>query len=71
MARVTRTSMFLDRDLVQRAQSALGTRTVVETVHEALEQAVARDERRAAVQRVDELVDGAALDELHRREGDW
>jgi len=71
MARVTRTSMFLDRDLVERAQSALGTSTVVETVHEALEQAVARDERRAAVKRVDELVDWEALDELHRREGDW
>lgn len=71
MARVTRTSMFLDRDLVERAQSALGTSTVVETVREALEQAVARDERRAAVERINELVDWEALEKLHRAEGDW
>ena len=36
MANVTRTSMFLDRDLVARAQQVLGTTTVVDTVHEAL-----------------------------------
>lgn len=71
MARVTRTSMFLDRDLVERAQAALGTSTVVETVHEALEQAVARDERREAVKRINELVDWEALERLHRAEGDW
>lgn len=71
MARVTRTSMFLDRDLVERARAVLGTSTVVETVHEALARAVARDERRAAVERIWELVDWDALEELHRREGDW
>ena len=71
MARVTRTSMFLDRDLVERAQAALGTSTVVETVHAALEQVVARDERREAVKRINELVDWEALERLHRAEGDW
>lgn len=71
MARVTRTSMFLDRDLVERAQSALGTSTVVETVHQALEQVVARDERTEAVRRIRELVDWEALEKLHEEEGDW
>jgi len=40
---VTRTSMFLDRDLVREAQELLGTPTVVETVHEALRRAVQRE----------------------------
>ena len=44
MADVVRTSMFLDRDLARRAQDALGTETIVETVHEALRRTVQRND---------------------------
>jgi Arc/MetJ family transcription regulator len=43
MANVKRTSMFLDRDLVSRAASALGTDGVTETVHAAMRHVVAVD----------------------------
>jgi Arc/MetJ family transcription regulator len=41
MANVKRTSMFLDRDLVEKAAEALGTAGTTETVHAALRQVVA------------------------------
>ena len=41
MANVKRTSMFLDRDLVTQAASALGTKGVTETVHAAMRHVVA------------------------------
>ncbi len=41
MANVKRTSMFLDRDLVTQAASALGTESVTETVHAAMRHVVA------------------------------
>jgi Arc/MetJ family transcription regulator len=63
--------MFLDRDLVSEAQAVLGTKTVVETVHAALEEAVERERRRAALGRIKELVDWDELDRIHRAEGDW
>ncbi len=68
MANVTRTSMFLDRDLVRKAQSALGTTTVVETVHAALENAVVTRRRTHAWERIGELVDWEALERLRRAE---
>lgn len=71
MANVSRTSMNLDRDLVREAQAALGTRTVVETVHVALENAVQRERRMLAWDRIGELVDWEALDDLLRAEGDY
>lgn len=43
MASVKRTSMFLDRDLVTQAASALGTEGVTETVHAAMRHVVAVD----------------------------
>lgn len=71
MADVTRTSMFLDRDLVREAQEALGTTTVVETVHAALENAVESRRRGRAIRRINELIDWDELDRLHRAEGDY
>jgi Arc/MetJ family transcription regulator len=41
MANVKRTSMFLDRDLVMQAASALGTTGATETVHAAMRHVVA------------------------------
>jgi len=41
MANGKRTSMFLDRDLVTQAASALGTKGVTETVHAAMRHVVA------------------------------
>jgi Arc/MetJ family transcription regulator len=43
MANVKRTSMFLDRDLVTQAASALGTKGVTETIHAAMRHVVAVD----------------------------
>ena len=69
MPDVTRTSMFLDRDLVRQAQAVLGTTTVVETVHAALENAVDSRRRARAVDRVWDLVDWDELDRVRREEG--
>jgi Arc/MetJ family transcription regulator len=41
MANVKRTSMFLDRELVTQAASALGTKGVTETIHAAMRHVVA------------------------------
>jgi Arc/MetJ family transcription regulator len=41
-----RTSMYLDRDLVDAAAAALGTEKTTETVHEAMREVVARARRR-------------------------
>ena len=43
MGNVKRTSMFLDRDLAAQAASALGTKSVTETVHAAMRHVVAVD----------------------------
>jgi Arc/MetJ family transcription regulator len=50
MANVKRTSMFLDRDLVHEAETALGTKGPTETVHAAMH-AVVEQGRRDAAQR--------------------
>jgi Arc/MetJ family transcription regulator len=41
-----RTSMYLDRDLVNAAAAALGTKKTTETVHEAMRDVVGRARRR-------------------------
>jgi Arc/MetJ family transcription regulator len=41
MANVKRTSMFLDRDLVEAAAAVLGTKGATATVHAAMRQVVA------------------------------
>lgn len=61
MANVKRTSMFLDRDLVEEAEAALGTKGPTETVHAAMREAVEHEKRRAAQRR---LIDRIKRDEL-------
>jgi Arc/MetJ family transcription regulator len=41
MANVKRTSMFLDRDLVEQAADALGTKGATQTVHAAMREVLA------------------------------
>ena len=48
MANVKRTSMFLDRDLVQEAEVTLGTKGPTETVHAAMREVVQAEKRRGA-----------------------
>jgi Arc/MetJ family transcription regulator len=55
MANVKRTSMFLDRDLVAKAATALGTNGVTDTVHAAMRQVVAID---AGTTLADEIASG-------------
>jgi Arc/MetJ family transcription regulator len=43
MGNMKRTSMFLDRDLVAQAATAMGTNGVTETVHAAMRHVVAVD----------------------------
>jgi Arc/MetJ family transcription regulator len=43
MGNIKRTSMFLDRDLVAQAATAMGTNGVTETVHAAMRHVVAVD----------------------------
>ena len=73
MANVTRTSMFLDRDLVARAQRELGTATVVETVHEALRRAVRSERALTAFDALAEMewMSNEELEELEGRPRDW
>ncbi len=52
MGNVKRTSMFLDRDLVEEAAEALGTKGVTETVHAAMRSAVEREKHVAAQRRL-------------------
>jgi Arc/MetJ family transcription regulator len=71
MANVKRTSMFLDRELVTQAASALGTKGVTETIHAAMRHVV-------AVEAGTNLADGIASgdigvpsrDELRRWDAD-
>jgi Arc/MetJ family transcription regulator len=71
MPNVKRTSMFLDRELVTRAASALGTKGVTETIHAAMRHVV-------AVEAGTKLADGIASgdigvpsrDELRRWDAD-
>src|SRR3954465_3019836 len=57
MANVKRTSMFLDRELVTQAASALGTKGVTETIHAAMRHVV-------AVEAGAKLADGNALGDI-------
>jgi Arc/MetJ family transcription regulator len=56
MGNVKRTSMFLDRDLVEEAADALGTKGVTETVHAAMREVLAM---RAGSELADLLASGA------------
>ena len=67
MARVKRTSLNLDFELIHKARAELGTNGTTDTVHRALEEVV----RRAAVERLLELrfgeyEDPEALDRARR-----
>jgi Arc/MetJ family transcription regulator len=55
MANVKRTSMFLDRDLVEEAEAALGTKGPTETVHAAMREVLAM---RAGSELADLIADG-------------
>jgi len=62
MADVKRTSLFLDRDLVQVAAEALGTSTTTETIHAALAEAGRSAARRRLL--TSDPTFGLTLDEL-------
>lgn len=47
MAKMIRTSITLDPDVVRDAQRALGTRTMAETVRVALDEVLKREARKA------------------------
>lgn len=64
MANVKRTSMFLDRDLVEEAGAALGTKGPTETVHAAMRAAVEEERRRAAQTRLVERIKRGQLTDL-------
>lgn len=70
MARIKRTSLNLDFDLVARAREELGTNGTTDTVHRALEEVV----RRAAIERLLEIrfdhLPENWLEELRRSEHD-
>jgi Arc/MetJ family transcription regulator len=71
VANVTRTSMFLDRDLVREAARVLGTDGVTDTVHEALNEVVRMQLRRELL--AGDPTFGVTLEELlerRRREGE-
>lgn len=65
MAKMRRTSLFLDPDVVEAAQRALGTKTAAETVRRALDEVAAREARRG----VRELELELTLDDLRRLRG--
>ena len=64
MANVKRTSMFLDRDLVEEAEAALGTKGPTETVHAAMRAAVEREKRDAAQKRLMDRIKRGELTNL-------
>jgi len=64
MANVKRTSMFLDRDLVHEAETALGTKGPTETVHAAMRAAVEREKRDAAQKRLMDRIKRGELTNL-------
>lgn len=65
MAKMIRTSITLDPNVVRDAQRALGTRTMAETVRVALDEVIKREARKAV--RVLEL--GMTLEDLRRMRG--
>lgn len=63
---VQRTSLNLDKALVEQARAVLGTAGTTDTVHRALEEVVLRERRRrAAALRFDDLTAGE-LERLRR-----
>jgi Arc/MetJ family transcription regulator len=71
MANVKRTSMFLDRDLVQEAEEALGTKGPTATVHAAMRMAVGHGKRRMAQRRILELIERGELVDPEYAENFW
>lgn len=65
MAKMTRTSLFLDPEVVETARQALGTKTAAETVRVALDQVAARERRK----KVWDLELDMTLDDLWRMRG--
>jgi Arc/MetJ family transcription regulator len=68
MARVKRTSLNLDLDLVARAREVLETDTTTETIHRALQEVVRRD---ALASLTDWDLAGMTLEDLDRIRRDW
>jgi Arc/MetJ family transcription regulator len=67
MARIKRTSLNLDLDLVAQAREVLQTRTATETIHRALDEVVTREAlRKLAAWRPD-----YTLEELEHLRRDW
>lgn len=67
VARVKRTSLNLDLDLVAKARDVLETRTATETIHRALDEVVRREAlRKLAAWRPD-----YTLEELEHMRRDW
>lgn len=65
MAKMIRTSVTLDPDVVRDARKALGTKTTAETVRMALDEVVKREARKA----VWELETDMTLEDLWRMRG--
>lgn len=67
-----RTTVELDRDLIERAMEAMDAATYRETITRALEEAVARVERRRVLDRIESSDLTWALDDLtaYRRAAD-
>jgi hypothetical protein len=67
VAKIKRTSVNLDLDLVAQAREVLDTRTTTETIHRALDEVVTREAlRRLAAWRPD-----YTLEELEQQRRDW
>lgn len=65
MAKMIRTSISLDPDVVRDAREALGTKTTAETVRMALDEVLKREKRKA----VRSLELDMTLDDLRRMRG--
>jgi hypothetical protein len=63
---VKRTSLNLRLDLVAAARQVLGTKSVTDTIHRALEEIVRREKLRALTQRTFEDLTPEALAQLRR-----
>lgn len=67
VARIKRTSLNLDLDLVAQARDVLDTRTATETIHRALEDVITRE----ALRRLAEWRPDYTLEELEELRRGW
>ena len=65
-----KTTIWIDEDLVQQAQAALGTRGLKATVDKALQEAVALAARRRAIEQL-RTMSGLELDKPEVMAGAW